>query len=166
MVAHALQLYALGLIGMAVVEIVTRAFYADHDTRTPTIVAAAAMLVNVVLASLLVRSLSYGGLALSMAGASTVQALALGFFAQRRLPGLVRRDVVDSASRAIIAAVPLAVVVHWTSTSLGSTTASGGILVQAAALLAIVALGALVYLAGTLLLGAEELSQIRRLFRR
>src|SRR5262249_16210301 len=49
---YALRFYALGLIGQAVVEIVTRAFYAVHDTRTPVAVAALAMVVNLSLAFL------------------------------------------------------------------------------------------------------------------
>lgn len=166
MVGHALQFYALGLIGMGVVEIITRVFYSDHDTRTPTIVAASAMVLNVVLASILVRVLSYGGLALSMATASTLQALTLTFLAQRRLPGLISEDVVASVSRAIIAAIPLAVAAHWMSTHLGALVASAGTLVQAVALLAMIGIGGLVYLVGTLLLGAEEFGQIRRLLGR
>jgi putative peptidoglycan lipid II flippase len=164
MVAHALQFYALGLVGMGAVEILTRTFYANHDTRTPTAIAAAAMLVNVTLASILVRVLSFGGLALSMAIASTLQAVALSFFAHLRLPGLFSYEVVASASRAIIAAVPLAVAVHWATTALTPIADSGGLAIQAAALLATIAFGGVIYLAGTFVLGAEEFGQIRRLF--
>jgi putative peptidoglycan lipid II flippase len=145
---------------------VTRAFYADHDTRTPTVIAACAMVLNVALASILVRVMSYGGLSLSLATASTFQALALTFFAQRRLPGLVSQEVVASTSRAIIAGLPLAVVVHWMSANVSPHVASAGLIVQAVALLAMIGVGGLVYLVGTLLLGAEEFGQIRRLLGR
>ena len=48
LVAWALLWYAAGLVGHSVVEIVYRAFYALHDTRTPVFVGAAAMGLNVV----------------------------------------------------------------------------------------------------------------------
>jgi putative peptidoglycan lipid II flippase len=38
MVAWALLWYAAGLVGHALVEILSRAFYALHDTRTPVTV--------------------------------------------------------------------------------------------------------------------------------
>ena len=41
MVAGALGYFALGLVSYAVVEVVTRAFYALHDTRTPVAIAVA-----------------------------------------------------------------------------------------------------------------------------
>lgn len=166
MVAHALRFYALGLVGMAIVEIATRAFYADHDTRTPTFVAALAMLVNVGLASLLIRSLSYGGLAISMATASTLQAIALGYLVQRRLPGLLDGALARSVLRSALATVPLAAVVYLFSRATAELASTGGFVVQTGLLLAAISLGGAVYVVGTLLLGAEEVGQIRRLVRR
>ena len=49
LVAWALLWYAAGLVGHCVVEIVSRAFYALHDTRTPVTVGVAAMSLNVAL---------------------------------------------------------------------------------------------------------------------
>ena len=48
LVAWALLWYAAGLVGHSLVEILARAFYALHDTRTPVAVGAAAMRLNVV----------------------------------------------------------------------------------------------------------------------
>jgi putative peptidoglycan lipid II flippase len=47
LVAWALLWYGLGLVGHSVVEIISRAFYALHDTRTPVMVGVAAMSLNV-----------------------------------------------------------------------------------------------------------------------
>jgi putative peptidoglycan lipid II flippase len=44
--AWALLWYSAGLVGHSVVEIISRAFYALHDTRTPVIVGATAMGIN------------------------------------------------------------------------------------------------------------------------
>ena len=48
MVAWALLWYAAGLVGHSLMEVLTRAFYAQHDTKTPVLIGAAAMGLNVV----------------------------------------------------------------------------------------------------------------------
>ena len=48
LVAWALLWYAAGLVGHSVVEIVSRAFYALHDTRTPVLVGIGAMSINII----------------------------------------------------------------------------------------------------------------------
>ncbi|MGH2627600.1 MAG: murein biosynthesis integral membrane protein MurJ, partial [Anaerolineales bacterium] len=49
LVAWALLWYAAGLVGHSLVEILSRAFYALQNTRTPVLVGAAAMSLNVIL---------------------------------------------------------------------------------------------------------------------
>ena len=48
LVAWALLWYAAGLVGHSIMEVLTRAFYAQHDTKTPVIIGTVAMLLNVV----------------------------------------------------------------------------------------------------------------------
>jgi putative peptidoglycan lipid II flippase len=84
-VAFALQFYALGLAGHSALEVAARTFYAQQDTRTPLIVAAGAMLVAVISSLLLMRPLSYGGLAFGNAIGFTVEAGVLVWLMERRL---------------------------------------------------------------------------------
>src|SRR5690606_5217377 len=49
MVAWALLWYAAGLVGHCMVEVLSRAFYALHDTRSPVLVGGAAMGLNIAL---------------------------------------------------------------------------------------------------------------------
>ena len=49
LVAWALLFYSIGLVGHCVVEIISRAFYALHDTKTPVIVGVGAMSLNLAL---------------------------------------------------------------------------------------------------------------------
>ena len=86
--AYALSFFALGLTGQATVEIVDRTFYALHDTRTPVSVAALAFLVNVGFSILLMRFLSFGGLALANAIAGLTEASILVVLLGRRLDGV------------------------------------------------------------------------------
>jgi putative peptidoglycan lipid II flippase len=84
-VAFALQFYAIGLIGRSALEVTARAFYAQQDTRTPLLVAVVAMSLGIAASWLLMRPLSYGGLALGQALGFTAEALVLTVLLERRL---------------------------------------------------------------------------------
>jgi putative peptidoglycan lipid II flippase len=105
MVAWALTFYALGLPAHSVVEIVVRAFYAMHDTKTPVAIGIAAMGLNVLLSLVFIAaframgSMPLGGLALSNSLATTVEMTLLLAIIRRRLGGLEGRRAVDSLLR-------------------------------------------------------------------
>jgi len=84
-VAYALQFYALGLVGHSALEVAARTFYAQQDTRTPLAIAAGAMVIAVTASLILVRPLSYGGLALGNAIGFTVESGVLVWLMERRL---------------------------------------------------------------------------------
>ena len=84
-VAFALKFYALGLAGHSTLEVAARMFYAQQDTRTPLVVAAGSMLVSVAASFVLMRFLSYGGLALGNGIGFTVEAGVLVWLMERRL---------------------------------------------------------------------------------
>lgn len=114
MVAYALAFYAAGLISHSVVEVVSRAFYALHDTWTPVWVGLMAMALNVVLSLLLLHPLGHGGLALANTLATTVEMLALLGLVRRRLKGLGARALAQSAIRAGLAALLMGMLVwQW-----------------------------------------------------
>lgn len=94
LVAWALLWYAAGLVGHSVVEILSRAFYALHDTRTPVLVGTAAMTLNIIFSfgfSALFSSIGWmphGGLALANSLATALEMSALFILMRRRLKGL------------------------------------------------------------------------------
>jgi putative peptidoglycan lipid II flippase len=84
--AWALLFYALGLVAHALVEIVTRAFYAMHDTLTPVLIGGGAMALNVILSLTLIHVLGtpgdpvhgpFAGLALANTLATTLEGVGL-----------------------------------------------------------------------------------------
>lgn len=109
LVTWALIWYAAGLVGHSVVEIVSRAFYALHDTKTPVFVGVAAMSLNVILSILFSRMfitvgwMPHGGLALANSLATFLESFALLFFMRRRLSGLEGRNVLTGAWKALLA---------------------------------------------------------------
>jgi murein biosynthesis integral membrane protein MurJ len=73
--ADALRFFALGMVGFGVQAILSRAFYAVKDAKTPMISSFAAIAVNFALSWLLVGRFGLRGVALSNSAAMTVSAL-------------------------------------------------------------------------------------------
>lgn len=99
LVAWALLWYAAGLVGHALVEILSRAFYALHDTRTPVTVGVAAMGLNIGFSLLFsavfeqVGWMPHGGLALANSLATALESVALILLMRKRLKGLEGRRI-------------------------------------------------------------------------
>ena len=65
MTSYALYFYSIGMVGVGLREILSRAFYSLHDTKTPTINAAIAVGINIIGNIILSKFLGIGGLALA-----------------------------------------------------------------------------------------------------
>ena len=117
LVAWALLWYAAGLVGHSVVEILARAFYALHDTRTPVLIGAFAMGLNL-LFSVTFSSLfwrlglpPHGGLALANSLATALEMVGLLVLMRRTLGGLegprLWRGLVQSALASLVMSLGL-----------------------------------------------------------
>lgn len=114
MVTWALLWYAAGLIGHAILEVLTRAFYAQQDTRTPVLVGALAMGLNVVFSFGFsawfdqIGWMPHGGLALANSLATALEAGILFALMRRRLNGLKVGFLLDGVARISLAAFGMA----------------------------------------------------------
>ena len=94
LMAWALLWYAAGLVGHCVVEIISRAFYALHDTRTPVTIGVIAMSLNIGFSFVFVTWFNtigwapHGGLAFANSLATALETIGLLFLMRRRLAGL------------------------------------------------------------------------------
>ncbi len=120
MVAWALLWYTAGLVGHSVVEILSRAFYALHDTRTPVIVGTVAMSLNIVFSfafSALFASLGWmphGGLALANSLATALEMAALFVLMRRRLRGIDGRNILRGLAQSTLGTLAMSfVIVLW-----------------------------------------------------
>ena len=149
--AGALQFYAIALFAHSGLEIVTRTFYALHDTMTPVIIGVGAMIVNIVLSIVLISPLAQGGLALANSIATILEMLILVVILRRRLVDLDTRRIVVSVARILIASIAMGVALIVFKNAFASSSAI---------LLAILgaAIGAAVYFVATLLLQSEEIT--------
>lgn len=111
MVAWALLWYAAGLTGHSIMEVLTRAFYAQHDTKTPVIIGTVAMSLNVLFSILFskiflqVGWLPFGGLALANSAATALEALTLFIVMRKRLSGMEGRQLANGVGKACAAAL-------------------------------------------------------------
>jgi putative peptidoglycan lipid II flippase len=119
-VAFALVWYGVGLVGHSALEIVTRGFYALHDTLHPVILSVASMVLNVALSLILAGVFSahhlppYGGLALANSIATALETLALYALLARRVPEMnMMQTVVASLKSTLASAIMAAVLVGW-----------------------------------------------------
>ena len=80
-------------MGLALVEVLTRSFYALHDTRTATEVSVLQFLFVIGLSVLLLHPMGSSGLALATALGSNGEALVLLLLLRPRLGGLDLRDL-------------------------------------------------------------------------
>ncbi|HRW11320.1 MAG TPA: lipid II flippase MurJ, partial [Caldilineaceae bacterium] len=162
LVAYALQFYAIGLVGHAVVEITVRAFYALHDTWTPVLVGIGAMILNIMLSLWWVASMQHGGLALANSVATSLEMLLLLWLLRSRIGGLDGRRLGMAVGRHLLAGSVMALAIlrgwQWLISMEGMPLWL--------AMFLMVPLAAVVYLAVATLLRSEELLPVWTLIRR
>lgn len=159
--AWALGFFALGLVGHAVVEIATRAFYALKNTKTPVAVGVAAMATNIGLSIALMRLFAaagrppHGGLALANSIAVTLEMAVLLVLLRPMMGGLGGTGLRRSVGRMAVATGGMAAVL------LGMAVVMPAQSPWVAGLAGIV-VGGLVYVGLAYLLGVEELTPLLR----
>jgi len=161
LVAWALLFYALGLVAHAGLEIVARAFYALHDTKTPLIVGGGAMLLNVALSLALPPLFEvagwrpHGGLALANSLATALEMVGLLWIIRGRLKGLEGRRSLPAVLRSTAAAGLMGLALVALQWGLSGVSA---LFVGAAGMI----VGAVVYLVAAWALGVGEIRAIAR----
>jgi putative peptidoglycan lipid II flippase len=154
--AYALAFYAFGLIGHSIVEVIARAFYALHDTRTPVLIGVGSMMLNAFLSLLLREPLGHAGLALANTLATLLETALLVWLLARRLNGLPWTQIGATTLRAGVAATLMAVPLGWAATRLNSGPA---IPIGVAGLI----IGTLLYGGAAVLLRMPELRMARQM---
>ena len=117
--AWALLWFSIGLVSHSLLEIVVRAFYAMQDTRTPVMVGAAAMGLNVIFSLTLpsvfsrVGWMPHGGLALANTLATTLEGGVLLWLMRKRLNGLRGSHILKGTIKSVAATAAMSAVLVW-----------------------------------------------------
>jgi putative peptidoglycan lipid II flippase len=172
-VAWALGFYAIGIAGFALLEVLSRAFYALEDSRTPAIAGALAMFSNIILNLVFIQIVgdpenlargAFAGLALANALTTVVEALALWWLIRRRLAGhgsllgIHDREIIVSAAGSLLLSLLMAGALWLLTQALptgGFTLALSGC-----------ALAGLIFFGGGYLFNISEIRELLRPFLR
>jgi putative peptidoglycan lipid II flippase len=161
LVAAPLAFLAAGLVSYAMVEALTRAFYAMHDTRTPVIAGIGIVALNVVVGVLLLDQMGYLALALALSLSTTVEALILVVVLGQRIGG-VTANTRDWLLRVITCSAVAALVAAALADSLAEATTPGNgpRLQQIVVFLLTLGVVAMVYLGTAWMLRIPEMTEI------
>ena len=166
--ASTLLFFALGLVGHIVVHVLTRAFYAMQDTRTPVGWAIVAVAVNVPLMAILVGPMGVEGLALALSISSVLEVIGLLWFLRRRIESVDEATIARTLARSAVAGLAAALLMLGGLTVVEASmealldNAIGRLL----ALLALSAAGGAIFLLVAAALRSPELAQLRGILRR
>jgi putative peptidoglycan lipid II flippase len=160
--AWALAFFAIGIAGHSLLEVLSRAFFALSDTRTPVLIGIASMVSNVLLSLVFVQFIgsptslsrgSFGGLALANSLTTLLEGLALWWLLRRRIGNLNDGTILNGAIRSLGAAFGMGVAI-WGITQVvrGAllTTIVGGVV------------GLAVFFGLAFVLGIEEARSVPR----
>jgi putative peptidoglycan lipid II flippase len=183
-----LAFFALGLPGLAAVEILTRSFYAMRDSVTPVIISVSQFVFKIALSFALIRVAIWGtqwgmgALAFTTSLAGTLEAIVLFYILHQRIGELQIRTVVLVVGRVLIAALTMGFALLLTrymldfllslfanipflaflDTTRTPTLKIGGTLAALFKLLIELFVGIVVYIRVARLMGIEELGPIKR----
>lgn len=179
MTAWALTGYAIGLTGYAAIKVLSPAFYALDDAKTPMIIAVASIAVNAV-ASYFFRDwfanvgvsaaypngLGHIGVALATSTVALVNFFALAFLMRKRISGLNGREIFSAFVKVAIASVFMSAVCFASYYLLTNYLGTKTFLVKLVETFVPIGLGGIVFIVAAKLLGIKELNQIYNSFKR
>jgi len=179
MTAVALIGYSIGLTGYAAIKILSPAFYAMNDAKTPMIIALVSIGVNFLGGYFLREWFShygvtaetphgYGhvGVALATSVVALVNFFALALIMRRRIKRLNGRTIVTSFSKIAAACVVLSIVSYFSYHFLLGRYGSTGMTLRAAEAFVPIALGGIAFIAVAKILRVNEMEQLFGMLKR
>jgi putative peptidoglycan lipid II flippase len=156
--ANALAAYSIGLAGYAAVKVLSPAFYALNDARTPMLISLGSIAVNYVLNSLLVGPFGHVGLAFSTSAVALVNFALLALVMRRRLGGMDGRRLGDHVLRICAAALPMAAAA-WFTSELTAALPLHDLALRLVQVIAAIAVAVIAFYLSCRLLRIDELSE-------
>ncbi|MBS1795448.1 MAG: murein biosynthesis integral membrane protein MurJ [Acidobacteria bacterium] len=171
MTAYALAGYSIGLTGYAAIKVLSPAFYAMDDAKTPMIIALASIVVNTIASYFLMKWLSvygYGhvGVALATSLVALVNFFALAFLMRRKIKRLNGREILSAFTRIAVASAVMSAVCWFSYHFLHGQFGAKGFLYKALECFVPIGLGGLVFLIMAKLLKISEVDKIYNAFAR
>ncbi len=173
MTAWALTGYAIGLTGYAAIKVLSPAFYALDDARTPMVIALFSIVVNAFgsyfLGNLLSNfgrtelfpsGLQHVGVALATSLVALVNFSALAFFMRKKIEGLNGRSILSSFARIAAASAIMSFVSYFTYHFIAANVGIAGIVNKLIGAFVPIGIGGAAFVISAKLLGVEELNKL------
>jgi putative peptidoglycan lipid II flippase len=154
----ALAAYSIGLAGYAAVKVLSPAFYALGNARTPMLISLGSIAVNYVMNSLLVGPFGHVGLAFSTSTVALVNFLLLVLFIRRRIGGLEGSRLGMTLLKICAASIPMAAVA-WLVSELCASLPLAGILLRLVRVSASITLAGIAFYVACKFFRVEELDE-------
>ena len=165
-VALALRAYAIGLVFFGLVRVTAQVFYAFKDTATPVKISLAAVATNIALSLLLMRPLSFAGLALATSASAIVNFSLLYFYSHRKTAAPDRLGLLRYSANIALAAGLAGLGAFGVMRLFQKFDGFGGLVGSLTAVTVTFMVSATVYFVICYLSGVDELRQVLRLFSR
>ncbi len=173
MTAWALAGYSIGLTGYAAIKILSPAFYALDDAKTPMIIALASIIVNA-LASFVFRNillhvgvtpenpsgLGHVGVALATSSVALVNFFALALMMRKRIGRIDGREIIAGFIKIALASAAMSLVCWLSYFGLSSLLGINGFFVRLLEAFLPIVSGGAVFILAAKLLGVNELEKL------
>jgi len=179
MTAWALSGYAVGLTGYAAIKVLSPAFYALNDAKTPMIIAVCSIAVNAAVSYFFLQILSgygvspetpngYGhiGVALATSSVALVNFFALVLIMRKRLSGIDGREIFSSFVKIAVASMLMSAVCYFTYQFLLQRYGFETFILKVIEALVPIALGGIVFILMAKILRISEINKIYNAFAR
>lgn len=179
MTAYALAAYAVGLTGYAAIKVLSPAFYALDDAKTPMIIAVASIGVNALAAYFFLDLFSnygvsarypngYGhiGVALATSCVALVNFFALALMMKKRIERINGGDILQSFVKIAVASAVMSVVCWFSYQYLTNFLGTKTLSIKLIEAFVPIGLGGVTFLVLAKILGVEELNKFYNLIRR
>ena len=171
MTAYALAGYSIGLTGYAAIKVLSPAFYAMDDAKTPMIIALASIVVNSVACYffrewLSAYSFGHVGVALATSIVALVNFFALALLMRKKIKRLNGREIISAFTRIAVASAVMSVICWLSYHFLHAQFGGKSFLFKAIECFVPIGLGGIVFFVAAKLLRIKEIDKLYNAFAR
>jgi len=162
MTTHALLYYSLGLFAYASVKLITMAFYALKDAKTPVKVGIIIVLINIALDLILVRFLAHSGLALATSISAIINMIVLLKYLGVKTGELEIKNQVVFLLKTILASIIMAISCTFFKTILGNFLEFSSKINQGIEVLILIVGSGIIYIIFSYLFNIPEIKNLKK----
>ncbi len=155
-----LALYALGITGLGIKEVVDRVFYSLKDTKRPAVIGVVVMGINIGVSLLLSRFIGAFGIPLGNSVSTLASAMVLLILLRRKIGALGMRNIIKFVLKILFACVIMVGVVISISLLINNFTFGFLLMDRIIKLFVPVLSGVVVYVTSTCFLKVEETTDV------